>query len=462
MLKNIRRLVVAQLDKKNIQQLLEAKKFDELRHQFSCADPADVADVLDELESSELELVFSILDNEVASEVLSEMDSEEIEDVLESLEPSRLAKVMEEMAPDDAADLFNELDARDQSRVLHFFDPEKKKEIQELAHYQEDTAGGLMTPEFYAVSSEVTVQQAIAALAEADYSDPITSVFVVDKKRRLVGNISISELISKPAKALVKEVVDPEPVFAFVDEDQVEVAQKVRKYDLLVIPVVDHDMKLIGRITVDDVIDVIDEEASEDMARMAGAPDIEHNESSPLSIVRLRLPWLLVTMVTGTLVSFVVQKITGIQRAVCLVAFIPVILGMGGNTGMQATAVTIRSIALGEIKFSRLAGIFRREMLVGAIMGTVCGIIIAAVVWVNLIYFAKVDPGISLVRLIAVVACSMFSAMTFAALTGTVFPIVLHRLNIDPAVASGPFVSTGNDLSASLIYLLMCYLMLTA
>ena len=453
---------MAQLDTKNIQQLLEAKKFDELRQQFSCADPADVADVLDELDGGDLELVFSILDNEVASEVLSEMDSEEIEDVLESIEPSRLAKVMEEMAPDDAADLFNELDAREQSRILHFLDPEKKKEIQELADYQEDTAGGLMTPEFCAVSSEVTVQQAIGALAEADYSDPITSVFVVDKEGHLAGNIRISELISKPGKALVKEVVDPDPVFAFVDEDQVEVAHKVRKYDLLVIPVVDHDMKLIGRITVDDVIDVIDEEASEDMARMAGAPDIEHNESSPLSIVRLRLPWLLITMVTGTLVSFVIQKITGIERAVCLVAFIPVILGMGGNTGMQATAVTIRSIALGEIKFSRLAGIFRREMLVGAMMGTVCGMIIAAVVWVNLIYFAKVDPGISLARLIAVVACSMFSAMTFAALTGTVFPIILHRLNIDPAVASGPFVSTGNDLSASLIYLLMCYLMLTA
>ena len=211
-----------------------------------------------------------------------------------------------------------------------------------------------------------------------------------------------------------------------------------------------------------DIIDVIDEEAAEDMAHMAGAPDIEYNESSPLSIVRLRLPWLLITMMTGTLVSFVVQKITDIERAVCLVAFIPVILGMGGNTGMQATAITIRSIALGEIKFSRLAGIFRREMLVGAMMGTVCGIIIAGVVWINLVYFAKIHIGISLLRMITVVGCSMFCAMTFAALTGTVFPIFLYRLKIDPAVASGPFVSTGNDLSASLIYLAMCYLMLTA
>ena len=452
---------MAHLDKKNIQHLLDAKKFDELRHQFSCTDPADVADAIEELDSDEQELVFSILDNEIASEVLSEMDPEDIEEVLEKLPPSRLAKVMEEMAPDDAADLFNDLDTQEQNRILHFLEPSKKKEIQELAHYEEDSAGGLMTPEFCAVSSEATVQQAISALAEADYSDPITSVFVVDKEGHLVGDINISELISKPGKSLVKEVVDPDPVFAVVDEDQVEVAQKVRKYDLLVIPVVDHDKKLIGRITVDDIIDVIDEEASEDMARMAGAPDIEHNESSPLSIVRLRLPWLLITMVTGTLVSFIIQKITNIERAVCLVAFIPVILGMGGNTGMQATAVTIRSIALGEIKFSRLAGIFRREMLVGAIMGTVCSIIIAGVVWINLTYFARIDSGISLIRLITVVGCSMFSAMTFAALTGTIFPIVLHRFNIDPAVASGPFVSTGNDLSASLIYLVMCYLMLT-
>ncbi|MDD5728033.1 MAG: CBS domain-containing protein, partial [Victivallales bacterium] len=232
---------MAHLNKETIRELLENKKFDELRQQFAHTDPADVADALDELGSDELEQVFSILDNTVASEVLSEMDADELEDFIDSIPPSRLAKVMEGMAPDDAADLFNELDARDQNRVLHFFDPAKKKEIQELAHYDEETAGGLMTPEFFAVSSEATVQQAINALAEADYSDPVTSVFVVDNNGRLVGNIHISELISKPGKALVKKVIDPHPIFALVDDDREEIARKVRKYDLLVIPVVDHD-----------------------------------------------------------------------------------------------------------------------------------------------------------------------------------------------------------------------------
>ena len=163
---------MAHLDKKNIQQLLDDKRFDELRRQFTNTDHADVADALEELEGNELELVFSILDNEVASDVLSEMDSDDVEDVIDSLPPSRLAKVMEEMAPDDAADLFNELGVQEQNEILHFFDPAKKKEIQELAHYGEDTAGGLMTPEVCAVSSEFTVQQAINALSEADYSDP--------------------------------------------------------------------------------------------------------------------------------------------------------------------------------------------------------------------------------------------------------------------------------------------------
>jgi magnesium transporter len=449
------------LKKKNIKILLEERRFDELRKCIKQTDPADVADLLDELDADEIEKVFSLLDNETASEVIVEMESGEVEEVLENMPPAKLAKMIQEMAPDDAADLLNELDIQEQNKVLHFLDPEKKQELRELAEYDQESAGGLMTPEFCAVSSTATVQQAIHALAAADFSDPVTTIFAVDKAGHLIGTIHISELISKPGKELIRDVVELEPVFVYVDEDREEVARKVRKYDMLVMPVVDQEDKLIGRITVDDVIDVIDEEAVEDMARMAGAPDIEQNEFSPLAIVRLRLPWLLITMMTGTLVSFIVQKISAISSAECLAAFVPVILGMGGNTGMQATAVTVRSIALGEIEFSRLAGVFLREIMVGAIMGTVCSVLIAGVVWLNLYMFSGIPLSFSLAKLITVVACSMFTAMTFAAFTGTILPILLHRFKVDPAVASGPFVTTGNDLSASLIYLCMSYLLLS-
>ncbi len=446
--------------RKFIKKLLNEKRFDELRRCFRHTDPADIADILDELETEEIEQIFSVLDSQTASELIVEMDDDDVEEIVESLPPAKLAGIIQKMAPDDAADLLNELDINDQNRVLHLLTPEMKKNLKELAEYNEESAGGLMTPEFCAVAESATVQQAINAIVEADFSDPVTTVFAVDSQGKLTGAIQISALIAKPGKSLIKDVVIANPIYASLNDDREEVAHKVRKYDLLVIPVVDEEGKLVGRITIDDVIDAIDEEAAEDMARMAGAPDIEHNEITPMGIVRLRLPWLLITMLTGTVVSFVIQKIMGLDNAERLAAFVPVILGMGGNTGMQATAVTVRSIALGEIELSRLAGIFTREIMVGATMGTVCSVLIAIVVWTNLAVFTEVTHSESLPKMIVVVSSSMFTAMTFAAFTGTVLPIILHRFRIDPAVASGPFVTTGNDLSASLIYLAMCSILL--
>ncbi|QSH42457.1 magnesium transporter [Lentisphaerota bacterium ZTH] len=447
-------------DKNTMREMLVAGRYEEIRRTLRHTDPADVADILEDLDSEEVELIFSILDNEFASEVLVEMEVEDAEEVIDHMPPSKVAKMMAEMAPDDAADILQELDDQNQARILHFLDEDKKNELSELAEYEGETAGGLMTPEFCAVSIHATIKQAINAIAAADFLDPITTVFGVDRNGCLVGSINISELISKPGKMLVNDVIDQDPVYSLVDEDREELALKVRKYDLLVIPVVDHDNRLVGRVTIDDVLDVMDEEAVEDMARMAGAPDMEHKESSPFSIARLRLPWLLVTMMTGTIVSFILQQLISLESAACLAAFVPVILGMGGNTGMQATAVTVRSIALGEIELSRLLRVFIREMMVGAMMGVVCGIIIAGVVYINLWYFGGIELSFSLAKLVMVVGCSMFTAMTFAALTGTVLPIIMHHFKVDPAVASGPFVTTGNDLSASLIYLGMCYVML--
>ena len=449
------------LDNRNISQLLSEHRYEELRQEFAEADPADVADLLDNLGSDEIEKVFAILDTETASEVIVEMDAPDRDEVVENLAPDKLAGMLSEMAPDDAVDLFNQLDEQDQSLVLHFMPPEKKDAISELAEYDQDTAGGLMTPEFCAVSANATVQQAINSIAEQVFADPVTMVFVLDNDGRLAGAIHISELISKSGRALIRDIIDAQSViYAMVDEPATEVADKVRKYDLTVIPVVDEDFKLVGRITVDDVIDVIDDAAVEDMARMAGAPDLEQRSISPLEVVKLRLPWLLVTMMAGALVSMIVMQISSSSSIPFLAAFVPVILGMGGNTGMQATAVTVRGIAVGEIEFSKLINLFLRELLVGALMGVVCGLIVSAVVWFNIRYLSETPQDFNAFRLMAVVAISMLCAMSFAAFSGSLMPIILHKMKFDPAVASGPFVSTGNDLSASLIYLIMCKILL--
>lgn len=447
-------------NKKAFRKLLKQQQFEELRNTIAATDPADLADILEELRAEEVEQAFDILDNETASEVIVEMETGDAEDVIESLPPARLAGILREMAPDDAADFFNELDQKDQDEILPFLNNKERQELKELTEYDDDSAGGLMTPEVCAVASNATVEQAISAMTKAEFADPITMIFVVDSEYHLTGSIHISELIAKPCTAKIADVITKDIITAHVDDLRQDIALKFRKYDLYVMPVVDDDGKLVGRITADDVMDVMDEEAADDIAKLAGAPDIETKEDSPLTIVRLRLPWLMITMMSGTLVSLVVQQIINIHGAEKLTAFVPVILAMGGNTGMQASAVTIRSIALGEIELDRLMNVFGRELRIGAMMGIICGILAGMIVWLNLTVFGNVVISTPMPTLMAIVGISMFIAMTFAAFSGTMLPIVLNQFKIDPALASGPFVSTSNDLSASLIYLLICSILL--
>jgi magnesium transporter len=425
------------------------------------ADPADVADLLETVESEDASRILSLLNTEQASDVLVELDPEETEEMVESLDPARLAAMIDEMAPDDAVDFFQELDEEDRPEVLARLPEERQQELRRLLGYEEDSAGGLMTPELCAVPSEATVGDALHAIAAQEFSDPISKVFVHDKDRRLVGEISLSDLLAKPHHARIAEVVDREPVSARVDQDQEEIANLFRKYDLYVMPVVDAEGRLVGRITADDVMDVMHEEAGEDLARLSGAPDLESQTDSAWLIARLRLPWLLVTMASGLVISEIIRRMTGMTWAegLSLAAFVPAIMAMGGNTGMQSSTVTIRSIALGEIRADQLARRFLREIFVGFLMGVVCGLVAGVLVWASLHAFGgEVSHPTGL--LAAIVGASMCSAMTFAAFCGTLIPIILQRLDIDPALASGPFVTTGNDLSASLIYFATCYLLL--
>ena len=446
-----------------VKQLLQAGDSDTLRDKFSGVDPADVADFFKELSSKDLEQLFKVLSPELASEVILEMEPEDVDEVVDSLTATQLAEMIEEMAPDDAVDFYSDLEQDEQNSVLLHLGDDERLKLKELLEYEEDSAGGLMTPEMCAVSDKTTVEQCLRLISDADFSDPISTVFVVDQDRHLIGSIGISYLLAESRNALMGELkrLDHNPVYARSDEDQENIARKFRKYDLFVMPVVDDSLRLIGRITVDDVMDVMNEEAEEDIAHMAGAPDIEHHVESPVSIVGLRLPWLMITMTAGMVISVIVNGIIGLKGAGTLAAFVPVIMAMGGNTGMQSSAVVIRSIALGQIKFDRLFTVFLREIKVGIMMGGVCGLIAAVMIFINLYYLSTVQLAMpEILRFSGVVSVSMCAAMTFAAFAGTLMPILLHRFKIDPAVASGPFVTTGNDLSASVIYFIMCYFLL--
>ncbi len=441
------------------ERLLKEGKNAQFKEKFLSLVPADAADILENTDPETQKKILSALSAEQASDILVEMEEREIEDVIELFDSSKIAEMLSEMAPDDRTDVFREIDVDKHDEILAKLPEDDRVELKKLLGYEEDSAGDLMTPELCAVRANATVQEAIMAIANEEYADPISMVFAVDSKMKLKGGINISELLSKPRNSKINDVVEDVQVFAGTDEDQESIANNFRKYDLYVMPVLDKEGTLVGRITADDVMDVMQEEAIEDIAHMAGAPDMEKREDSPVRVAALRLPWLFITMMAGIVISIIIQKMIGLTRVEGLAAFVPVIMAMGGNTGMQASAITVRGIALGEIEFGKLFKISLKEVSVGVLMGGVCGGLTGFIVWLNLTYFAS-DLSVSSLRLATIVAISMCSAMTFAALCGTLLPIALHKLNIDPAVASGPFVTTGNDLSASMIYFIMCFLLL--
>jgi magnesium transporter len=284
-------------------------------------------------------------------------------------------------------------------------------------------------------------------------------VFAIDKQGKLEGAAHISELLSKPGNAKMRDVIEKVQAVAKVDEDQETIANNFRKYDMLVMPVVDDNGILVGRITVDDVMDVMQEEAVEDIAHMAGAPDMETHEDSPVKIVALRMPWLMITMFAGLINSVIIQKMIGLTTIEGLAAYVPVVMAMGGNTGMQASAITVRGIALGEIEYGKLFKLSLKEIFVGMLMGISCGSVTAVLVYGKLVFMGGVT-SVHPLKLAFVVGISMCTAMGVAALCGTILPIILHKWKIDPALASGPFVTTGNDLAASMIYFAMCILLL--
>ena len=441
--------------------LLAGRQWQQLRDAIGRIDPADLADFIEEIDSDDRDVVFSMLDLETASDVLVELQPAAIDDVVEDLPSEQIADLAEQMEPDEAVEFLTDLDDEQSEEVLAAMEPDKREEVSDLLRYEEDSAGRIMTPEILSHPATTSVQEARAALATVELSDPVLNIYATDPATEaLVGTVLLTDLFAANPAATLGEIADREYVSVTPDEDQQEVARKFRKYDLWVMPVVDASHRLVGRITVDDVIDVVYEEADEDLAHMVGAPDIEEEEESLFRITRLRLPWLLITLCAGLLNSVIIKNMLQATESVVIALFVPAILAMGGNTGMQSSAVCIRGIALGEKRYGRLVGIMWREIRVGLCLGVVCGPAAGALVWLVLTATGADTGAITAGRLSMVVGWAMFSAMVFASSYGAVIPVLLHRLDIDPAVASGPFITTSNDLSASMIYFLTCLLLL--
>lgn len=402
--------------------------------------PSDMADVLEHLEEAERIALLELIPAALASDALAEMEEEEKPgELLASMEPERIAELVEELADDDAADLIGELDPEDQDRVFESVPDEEEQEIRELLEYPEESAGGIMTRELCAVDLGATAAGAIEELrAQAAESEDLYTVFVVGQGGRLRGVVTLRDLVLAAPGTPISELLEEPPAVVSVDLDQEEVGKLLSRYNLAAVGVIDDEGRLVGQITFDDVIDVVEAEVTEDILRFAAVSDEEQLRGTTGGAIRSRLPWLAVNALTLSLAAVVVWMFEDtIERLAILAAVMPVIAGLGGNAGTQALAVTIRRIALAdELPGERWSAVVK-ELVVGLVNGLVIGLLVAAVS----LLLPNTEAVFGLVVMIA-----MWGNLAVASPLGAFFPIVLERLGVDPAVASSVFVTSFTDL----------------
>jgi len=406
--------------------------------------PADIEEIVNRLKKEQRKYLFNLLPHELASEVLTELDTPLVEQILKDTPEDKLSDLVDRMDSDDAADIVGELPEDLAEKVLDKMTDEASHEVQELLHYEEDTAGGIMAMEFVAMLSSASVNECIEKIREVrDEIDEVYSVWVIDENERLTGSVSLTDLVLARGHVTLQEIMEEEVPFVSVDMDQEEVANFFKKYDLVSAPVVNETMRLVGRITIDDIVDVIEEEGSEDLAHIAGAPDEEILEESPFVLSRARIPWLLIAFLGQIMAAVILSYFeTTIQQKVIASFFIPIVMAMGGSTGMQASVIVIRGLATGDIILKDTRKRLFKEFWVSLINSIFFSLLLFAIIylWDGMLFAV-------------ILGISMFIIINSSAFVGALVPLIFKRFKIDPALATAPFVTTTNDIVGLSIYL---------
>jgi magnesium transporter len=391
---------------------------------------------------------------ELTAQLLPELDESITLELIQETDLKKIALLLELVDADDEADILGALPEDLREKLLRQLEAEESQEVEDLMKYPEDTAGGLMTPDVFALQEDTTAQEAIATLQQPERAEMVFYLYVVDDRNHLVGVLSLRQLITVAPKTKLRHIMSTNVVSVHPETDQEEAARIVSRYNILAVPVVDHENKLLGIVTVDDIIDVIREEATEDFLQMAGVGrDREILLKPPLEAVRLRFPWLLATWIGGLIASIIVGLYKDVlSQVVILAAFMPVIAGMGGNVGSQSSTIITRGLATGRVNVKDLWKLLFREIRIGILLGFLYGILLGL--------FAFLFYGWNL-YLALVTATGIAAAMTLASAMGTVGPIFLSRIGVDPAIATGPFVTTSIDILGLLIYLSIAAVFIT-
>lgn len=414
---------------------------------------ADIAEIMDELSMEQSKYLYFQLDEELQADVLMELEEEVRDRFLASLSSKEMAEQLENLDSDDAADILGELpDEKIQEVISQMEDDEAADDIVDLLNYDEDTAGGLMQKEFIQARLDWPVNRALVELRrQAEDVEQVYTIYVIDDLNKLVGVLSLKRLLFASPKTPIRDLYEGKNlIFVTTSDSSEKVAKVMEKYDLVSVPVVDLQGKLVGRITIDDVVDVIKEEADKDFQLASGISEKVESNSSVFRISRARLPWLLIGMLGGILSAQVISRFeTNITQLPALAFFIPLITAMGGNVGVQSSAIVVQSLARGNDPFDSILSKVGKEAIVGLVNGLLCSSLIFGISYFFNDY-----------RLALVVSISLLTVTFFAAIFGTMIPLVLNRYKIDPALATGPFVTTTNDVLGLFIYFTVGLLLL--
>jgi len=433
-----------ELHRKKLMKLLNEENIKAFREDFLDLLPYDQAVFFKE-QTEQIRLrIYSYLSPREVSEIMKNIDLEDTELFITEMDPAFATMVFSEMPYDDAVDILQELERDEVASFLAIMDEETVKEIKTLLRYEEKTAGSIMTTEYVSVFKSQTVAETFKQMKkEAPDAETIYYTYVLDDNKRLVGVLSLRSLIIAEPDEYIKDIMSENVVSVSAGRDQEEVAQMIRDYDFLALPVVDFQNHLLGIITVDDIIDVMDEEAHEDYSKLAAISEIDSPDSMPITSAKKRLPWLIILMFLGIITASLIGSFEDTLEKVPIVAiFIPLIAGMAGNAGTQSLAVAVRGIATGEYgKGSKLILIIK-EATTGLLIGLTIAVLITLLitVWKGNFYLG------------ALVGVAIFFTLIVATLSGALIPLLMERFNIDPAVASGPFITTLNDITSVLIY----------
>ena len=388
-----------------------------------------------------------ISDVEQKGILFAELDEDTFQDLIDDMKVEDIVRILESMPADDVADIIGRLPEEKSQTILDKMKKAESEEVEDLLRYEDDTAGGIMVPDFIALREDVTARQAIESL-QTEHSDVEMAfyLYVVDEYGKLVGVSSLRQLVVVAPDTLLKEFMTTDVFSVQTDMDQEEVARLVARYDILAVPVVDGSNRLVGIVTVDDVIDILRKEATEDILKMAGAGEEFVETKSILKSTRIRLPWLFASCLGGIFAFFIIGQFeSSLSKIAALAAFIPVIMGMGGNIGTQSSTIVVRGLATGRINVREIWPVVFKELTIGVILGLVYGLLIGSV--------AQFNYGLE--ALAISVALAVICSMSVAALVGSLVPMGFARINIDPAVATGPLVTTSIDIISVFFYFLI-------